>query len=295
VIPQRLRWRLIRRLPGLIQGDFLSLSKGSGFDLVNLQLYQPGDDVRRIDWNASARSGELHLRLLREDRDLSAWVVADLSASQDGGTGRRNKRSQLIDLCELVVASIAYRGNRIGLWIDDGSRKSPVHLPPRGGRAQQLRIVHQLRAHRAPQPPEPSDLRRLFAQLSAALRRRSLLFLLSDFLGHGQAPADWQSHLAALARRHDLIAVHLEDPSEWELPAEGPSIVEDAETGEQIWIDGDDPGFRARYAQALDHDRQAVHRALQSSGARFLALRTDHHPLEELVQWLRRPARIRTG
>jgi len=295
VVPQRLRWRLVRRLPGLIQGDYLSLSRGSGFDLVNLQLYQPGDDVRRIDWHASARSGELQVRLLREDRDLSAWLVADLSASQDGGTGSRSKRMQILDLCELVVASIAQRGNRIGLWIDDGRGKTPVQLAPRSGRAQQLRIVHHLRGHRAPEPPEPSDLCRLFMQLGAALRRRSLLLVISDFLGHAQAPADWQSHLAVLARRHDLIALHLEDPSEWDLPAHGLSIVEDAETGEQIWVDGDDAGFRTRYAQALEAEREAVYRALQRSGARYLALRTDHHPLEELVRWLRRPARIRTG
>jgi len=282
-------------MPGLIQGDFLSLSRGSGFDLINLQLYQPGDDVRRIDWHASARTGELQVRLLREDRDLSAWVVADLSASQDGGSGSRSKRTQLVDLCELVVASIAHRGNRIGLWIDDGREIAPVHLAPRGGRAQQLRVIQQLRVHRAPHPPEPSDLRRLFVQLGAALRRRSLVFVLSDFLGHGQQASDWQPHLAVLARRHDQIAVHLEDPSEWELPAQGLSIVQDAETGEQIWVDADDPGFRTRYAQALDAERNAVHRALQSSGARFLALRTDHEPLEALVQWLRRPARTRTS
>lgn len=183
-----LRWRLIRRMPGLAQGEFLSSARGTGFDLVNLSPYQPGDDVRRIDWHATARSGELQVRHLLEDRDLSCWLVVDLSASQDGGQGASNKRAQALETASLIVESIGQRGNRIGLWIDDGRERATVQLAARAGRRHGLRALEQLHSHRAPAAGPQSDLARLFTQVGASVRRRSLMIVLSDFVSQEPSP-----------------------------------------------------------------------------------------------------------
>jgi uncharacterized protein (DUF58 family) len=288
-----LRWRLLRRLSGLAQGDFASVSRGSGFDLVHLSPYQPGDDIRRIDWHASARSGELQVRQLQEDRELTCWLVADLSASQDAGSGTSTKRDLLVRTATLIVQSLSGRGNRIGLWIDDGREQAALCMPPRSGVAHRLRLLEQLRAHRCPQPAQASQLTRLFSQMSGALKRRSLVILLSDLLTHEESATRWQPRLAALAARHDLIVMHLEDPSEWALPDDGHVMVEDAETGEQLWVDGSDAAFRARYEQALQAERQAIHAALRACGARLLVLQPEQDALQALTQWLRRPMRRR--
>ncbi|MEK9720873.1 MAG: DUF58 domain-containing protein, partial [Quisquiliibacterium sp.] len=142
-----------------------------------------------------------------------------------------------------------------------------------------------------PVPPQPSNLVRLFTQVSKALKRRSLVIVLSDFLSAAHVPADWKGRLAALAARHDLVAMHLEDPSEWQLPEAGTFMVEDAETGEQIWVDSNDKAFRQRYQAALTLDRQAVQQALQTCGARWLTLQADQDPLRTIAQWLRRRSR----
>jgi uncharacterized protein (DUF58 family) len=290
---RHLRWRLLRRMPGLAQGEFLSLARGSGFDLVHLSPYQAGDDVRRIDWNASARSGELQVRQLQEDRDLSCWLIADLSASQAAGLGSVSKRDQLVQTAAIVIESIGQRGNRLGLWIDDGQARPCSLVPARSGRAHQLKLIERLQTHRPPQSVQPSHLGRLFSQVSSHLKRRSLVIVLSDFLSCEPTPETWRPALAALARRHDVIAVHLEDPSEWALPASGHFMVEDAETGEQVWVDGDDEAFRQRYEQALQEERLEVHQALQRSGARLLTLHPEQDALRMLAQWLRRPVRRR--
>jgi uncharacterized protein (DUF58 family) len=290
-----LRWRLIRRMPGLAQGEFLSSARGTGFDLVNLSPYQPGDDVRRIDWHATARSGELQVRHLLEDRDLSCWLVVDLSASQDGGLGASNKRAQALDTASLIIESIGQRGNRIGLWIDDGRDRAAIQLPARAGRRHGLRAIEQLRSHRAPPVGPQSDLARLFAQVGASVRRRSLMIVLSDFVSQDPAASHWKSRLAALAARHDLIAIQLEDPSEWTLPESGHFVVQDAETGEQLWIDADDSAFRARYQAALQSERDAVHEALQASGARWFSLHPSQDALEALARCLRQPVRRRVA
>ena len=288
-----LRWRLLRRLSGLAQGDFASISRGSGFDLVHLSPYQPGDDIRRIDWHATARSGELQVRQLQEDRELTCWLVADLSASQDAGFGPANKRDLLLRTATLIVQSLSGRGNRIGLWIDDGRDAIALCMPPRSGSAHRLQLLERLRAHRAPRPAQPSQLSRLFSQVSGTLKRRSLVIVLSDLLTHEDSATHWQPRLAALAARHDVIVIQLEDPSEWALPEDGHFMVEDAETGEQLWVDGADAAFRARYDQALQSERQAIHEALHAAGTRMLVLQPSHDVLKELTHWLRRPVRRR--
>jgi len=294
---RRLRWRLLRRMPGLIQGDFMSLSRGSGFDLHHIQPYQEGDDVRRIDWHASARSGELQIRQMQEDRELNAWLVADLSASAASGLEQRSKRDQMLALGACVIGSIAQHGNRIGLWIDDGREQPALRIKPQQGRAHRLRLMQALRQHQTPalNPQVHSDLERLFKQLHADLRRRALVIVLSDFIDHSQRDeAHWSNALRLLSRRHDLIAIKLEDPSEWELPERGYFLAEDAETGEQLWIDAEDQAFRSRYAAAVGAEQERLQGLISRSGARLMRMDKRDNALQALTRWLSAQRWLRT-
>lgn len=286
---RRLRWRLLKRMPGLIQGDFMSLARGSGFDLQHIQPYQEGDDVRLIDWHASARSDQLQVRQMQEDREFNAWLILDLSASSTAGLESSSKRDQILALSTCIIESLLQHGNRVGLWIDDG-RQVPAHqLKPSHGRSHRLRLLECIKNH---QPPKQSlhihsNLERLFRQLQAALRRRALVLVLSDFIDHsdnrGQA---WSDALASLQKRHDLIAIKLDDPSEWELPAQGHFFAEDVETGEQLWIDTENKSFRLRYQALIKQEQASTYALLRRSGARLLQISHRDEALKKLSLWL---------
>lgn len=287
---RRLRWRLLKRMPGLIQSDFMSLARGSGFDLQHIQAYQEGDDVRRIDWHASARSDQLQIRLMQEDREFNAWLLVDLSASSLAGLEARSKRDQILALSACVIESIGQHGNRIGLWIDDGRASPALQVKPRQGRAHRLKLIELLKKHQPPlQRPEVfSHLERLFRQVQSSLRRRSLVIVISDFIDHSAEQGQgWSDALARLSRRHDLIAIKLDDPSEWELPEHGHFMAEDAETGEQLWIDAENQSFRARYRSLLEEEQADLLRLIKRSGARLMQLNHRDDALQALGQWLR--------
>lgn len=287
---RRLRWRLLKRMPGLIQGDFMSLARGSGFDLQHIQPYQEGDDVRRIDWHASARSDQLQVRQMQEDREFNAWLILDLSASSTAGLESSSKRDQIHALSTCIIESLLHHGNRVGLWIDDGRQVPASQLKPSHGHSHRLRLLECIKNH---QPPKQSlhihsNLERLFRQLQAALRRRALVLVLSDFIDHsenrGQA---WSDALARLQKRHDLIAIKLDDPSEWELPAQGHFFAEDVETGEQLWIDTENKSFRLRYQALIKQEQASTHALLRRSGARLLQISHRDEGLKKLSLWMR--------
>ncbi|MFM7659779.1 MAG: DUF58 domain-containing protein [Betaproteobacteria bacterium] len=288
---RRLRWRLLKRMPGLIQGDFMSLARGSGFDLQHIQPYQEGDDVRRIDWHASARSDQLQIRLMQEDREFNAWLVVDLSASSAAGLEVRSKKDQILALSACVIESIGQHGNRVGLWIDDGQASPALQIKPKQGRAHRLKLIEMLRKHQAPAQNSQifSNLERLFKQVHSSLQRRALVIVVSDFIDHSaQDGKAWSDALARLSRRHDLIAIKLDDPSEWELPAQGHFLAEDAETGEQLWVDAENQAFRSRYQSLLEQEQAALQALLRRSGARVMQLSHRDDALQKLGLWLRR-------
>jgi uncharacterized protein (DUF58 family) len=284
-ILQRLDWQVVRRLDGLLQGDYRSLLYGNGVDLADLREYQPGDDVRYIDWNVTARLDEPYVREYLEDRDLTAWFLLDLSPSVDFGTvaGERQKRTVLIDFVATLARLLTRRGNRVGAVVY-GSRVERT-IPAGGGRRQVLRLVNDLLA----QPMLPgapfTDLSPLLDAARATIRRRSLVFIISDFIS---APG-WERPLNLLNRRHEVVAVRLLDPREVELPDAGPLIMEDAETGEQLYVDTSDGAFRKRFAEATRRREEDVRRAFARSGVEALALSTD----DDLVRAIVRMAELR--
>ena len=277
---QKLDWQVVRRLDGVLQGDYRSLFSGSGLDFAALREYEAGDDVRAIDWNVTARLDAPWVRVFHEDRELSAWFLLDLSPSVDFGTvtGDREKRTVLIDFVATLARLLTRRGNRVGAILANGVEETTI--PAGSGRNQVLRLVEELLGRpRLPAAPV-TDLRPLLEAAHRRIRRRSLVILVSDFIG---VPG-WDRSLGLLNRRHELLAVRLVDPREIELPDVGPIVMEDAETGEQLYVDTADAGFRRRFRSAADAREAAIAAALRTARVDAATLSTEDDLVRAIVQ-----------
>ena len=296
-ILQRLDWKVIRRLDGMLQGDYRSLFYGYGVDFADLREYQPEDDIRYIDWNVTARMNTPYIRQYVEDREITAWFLLDLSPSVDFGTLQSQKRTVLIDFVTTMARLLTRHGNRVGAIFYSGGMnlkagkpdKKPARIertiPARGGRDQVLRLVNDLlKQPRLPAAPF-TDLTPLLRGALNSIKRRSLVFIISDFIS---APG-WERPLHLLNRRHDVLAVRLWDPREVELPDIGPIVMEDAETGEQLYVDTHDKKFRARFAEAAQQREAALSEVFKLAGVDLLSLSTE----EDLVRAIVRFAALR--
>jgi len=288
-ILQRLDWQVIRRLDGLLQGDYRSLLFGYGLDFANLREYQAEDDVRYIDWNVTARLDVPHVRQYLEDREITAWFLLDMSPSVDFGTvvGERAKRTVLVDFVATLARLLTRRGNRVGAIVYGDQVELTV--PAAGGRLHVLRLINDLlgRPHLA--RSRPTDLGALLEAGLRSIRRRSLIFVISDFI----SSPGWERTLNLLSRRHEVIAVRLWDPREVELPNVGPLIMEDAETGEQLYVDTRDRGFRQRFQAAAEQRETALREAFVRSGVDMTALSTDEDLVRAIVALAARRRRRR--
>ena len=273
---RRLEWRVLRRLDGRLQGDHRTAFRGTGVDVADLREYRYGDDLRHVDWNVTARTDTPHVREYVEDREVTAWLLLDCSASMDVGPVERRKHVVLTEVAATVAQLLSRGGNRVGaVLFDTGVRET---IPPASGRNQVLRILSRLLRPVGGTVTASTDLVAVLRAALGILRRRSLVVIVSDFLGE----PGWQGLLGQLARRHDVVAIQVVDRREFELPAVGMIYVEDAETGEVIFVDTDDAGFRARLAAAAD-ERQAMLAAdLRSAGLELHTVATD----EDLVRAL---------
>jgi uncharacterized protein (DUF58 family) len=286
-ILQRLDWKVIRRLDGLLQGDYRTLFYGYGVDFADLREYQPGDDIRYIDWNVTARMSVPYVRQYVEDREISAWFLLDLSPSMDFGTVDTHgvKRTVLIDFVTTLARLLTRHGNRVGAMFASGANRVERTIPARGGRIQVLRLVNDLlKQPRLPRAPFTNLAPLLDAGLHS-IRKRSLIFIISDFIS---APG-WERSLNLLNRRHEVLAIRLWDPGEVELPDVGPIVMEDAETGEQLYVDTHDRTFRARFEAAARRREAALNEAFKRAGVEALSLSTD----EDLVRAIVRFATLR--
>ncbi|HUQ17742.1 MAG TPA: DUF58 domain-containing protein [Candidatus Saccharimonadales bacterium] len=274
---------MLRRLDGLLQGEYRSLFRGNGLDLADIREYEPGDDVRYIDWNVSARMDATYVRQYLEDREVTAHFLLDLSPSVDFGTVTTLKRDQLVDLVALLARLLARHGNKIGATLYGG--KVERVIPAAGGRVQTLRILNDiLQLPRLASAPYTS-VSDLLEHAVRTIRRRSVIFLVSDFF---TAPG-WERPLGMLARRHEVIAVRLTDPRERELPDIGFVVLSDAETGETLHVDTHDLKFRARFEAAARTREAELAAAFARCGVDVLTLSTE----EELVRAVVRFAALR--
>lgn len=277
-ILHRLDWQVIRRLDGLLQGDYRSLFYGYGVDFADLREYQPEDDIRYIDWNVTARMQAPYVRQYVEDRDLTAWFLLDLSPSMAFGSSPTLKGTVLIDFVTTFARLLTRHGNRVGA-VFYGNQVERV-IPARGGRLQVLRLVNDLLQHPTPPPAAFTDLAPLLQTGLHTIRRRSLIFIVSDFMS---APG-WERQLTLLNQRHDVLAVRLWDPREVELPNVGPIIMEDAETGEQLYVNTHDPVFRQRFAEVTREREVTLKAMFKRAGVDVLALSTEDDLVRAIVR-----------
>ncbi len=275
---RRLEWQVIRRLDGRLLGSYRTVFRGTGIDFADLRVYSPEDDVRHIDWNVTARLDEPHVRQYTEDRELTAWLVLDQSASMRFGAAQHRKDSVLVELAVCLARLFAHGGNRVGAILYDNRFQRVI--PARTGRTHVLHLAHELtRATAAPADGNTTDLDAMLRLAAVTARRRGLVFVISDFIGD----VAWEPALTRLAQRHEVIAIRVVDPMEMELPDLGLVLIQDAETGEQLLADTSDPLFRQRLRAQVQSRELAMSAAMRRSTVVAHRISTDDDVLETLV------------
>jgi uncharacterized protein (DUF58 family) len=283
VILRRVEWTVLRRLDGLLQGEYRTLFRGHGLDLADIREYEPGDDVRYIDWNVSARMDTPYVRQYLEDREVTAHFLLDLSPSVDFGTINTLKRDELVDFVAVLARLLTRHGNKIGAVLYAG--KVERTIPPAGGKMQVLRLLNDVVNLPRLQSAPYTSVSDLIEHGLRTIKRRSVIFLVSDFF---TAPG-WERPLRMLARKHEVIAVRLEDPRERELPDIGLVVMNDAETGESVHVDTHDAKFRKRFNAVVQKREAELSGAFTRSGIDVLTLSTE----EDLVRAILRFAALR--
>jgi len=277
---RRLEWKVIRRLDGLLQGDYRTLLRGAGLDLADLREYQLHDDVRHIDWNVTARMQTPYVRVYTEDREMSAWFLVDLSPSVDFGSGELRKRNVSAEFVAVLARLLTRHGNRVGAMLY-GSGVDTV-IPTRSGRRHVLHLLHKMLDRVTAVESGPTRLQDLLSSAASLIRRRSTVFVVSDFISE----PGWERALALLAQRHEVVAVRVLDPLELDLPDLGLLTLRDSETGEQLVVDTHDAGFRKRFARIAAQREAELREALVKSGVDALELSTDADLVDAIVRFV---------
>ncbi len=279
-ILHRLDWQVIRRLDGYLQGDYRSLFRGFGMDFADLREYQAEDDIRYIDWNVSARMDTPYVRQYMEDREVIAWFLLDLSPSVDFGALDNQKRNVLIDFVATIARLLTRHGNRVGAMMFGSAIQRTV--PARSGKMQVLRLINDMLNQ--PRLPYSSmtDLSILLKGGLYAIKKRSLIFIVSDFI----STPGWERTLSLLNQRHEVIAIRLWDPREVDLPDIGPIVMEDAETGEQLYVDTHDKKLRKRFQEAAQQRELALNDSFKRAGVDVLPLSTEEDLMRAIARFV---------
>ena len=285
---QRLDWTVIRRLDGLLQGDYRTLFHGFGLDLADIREYQYTDDIRYIDWNVTARMQTPYVRQYTEDREVSAWFLLDLSPSVDFGTVQTLKRNLLIDFFVVLARLLTRHGNRVGAIFYSGNVDAII--TPLSGKPHILRLINDLLDQPKLKQAPATNLNTLLETVLRVVKRRSLIFIISDFI----STPGWEKPLNVLSQRHEVLAIRLSDPREIELPDIGPIIFEDAETHEQLYVDTHDLKFRNRFKDAAQRREYELNTTFHRLGIDVLSLSTDSDLVKEIVRFatLRKQRRL---
>lgn len=285
---RRLEWQVVRRLDGQLQGAHRTTARGTGIDFADLRGYTAEDDVRHIDWNVTARLDEPYVRRYIEDRDLTAWLVLDRSASMGFNGERYGKAAVLTDLAICLARLFTGSGNRVGAILYDNPAQRVI--PARTSRTHVLRLTHELTRPGVAGPDgRTTDLDAMLRLAASTARRRSLVFVISDFIGD----VDWEASLTRLNQRHEVVAIRVVDPMELELPDLGLILVEDAETGEQLLADTSDPLFQQRLRAEVAAREFALAEAMRRAGVPDHRVTTDQDLTAALLDMVRRSKRRR--
>ncbi len=274
-----------RRVDGMLAGDHRSAILGRGTELAQVRPYVAGDDVRLIDWNVTARTGEPHIRVHLAERVLVTWIAIDASPSMAFGTADRRKADVALGVALALGHAASVRGNRVGVVAFGGPQERVV--PPRQGRAGLVGLLLALRDAHEPGAAAGAGLDVALHRLGAAARQRALVVVVSDFRG----PRTWRRPLLDLAGRHEVLAVEVRDPREQVLTPAGVLELLDPESGRTLRVDTGDARLRSRFAEAAAAERREVARDIASVGARHVVLSTEGDWLRPLAAFLRRRQR----
>jgi uncharacterized protein (DUF58 family) len=289
---RRLEWTAIKRLDGLLQGDYRTLMRGAGLDLADLREYQHHDDVRHIDWNVTARLQIPHVREFTEDREMAAWFLVDLSPSVDFGSGEQRKRHVSAEFVAVLARMLTRHGNRVGAMLY-GSGVDTV-IPTRGGRRHVLHLLDAIQRRPATAQAGATKLGELIDAGAALVKRRSTVFVISDFISE----PGWERSLAMLCRRHEVVAVRVIDPLELDIPDLGLLTIRDSETGEQLLVDTHDASFRKRFARIAAQREAELRDGFVKAGVDALELSTDGDLVDAVIRFAemrKRRARLNAG
>ena len=289
---RRLEWTVIRRLDGILHGDYRTLFRGHGLDFADLREYAYGDDVRHIDWNVTARLQTPYVREYYEEREVAAWFLLDLSASVDFGSEQLKKEAVSAEFVAVLARLLTRHGNRVGALLYGDSVDTVI--PARSGRRQVLHLLHKMMTRPGRAQTMATNLRDLLQTAYRIAPQRSLVFIVSDFI----STPGWAEPLAHLAQRHDVVAVRLYDPLEMDLPDLGLLVVQDAETGEQLFVDTHDRGFRRRFEAAAKEREAELRSAFRAAGVDALELATNDNLVDAILRFAdlrKRRSQLATG
>lgn len=275
---RRIQIRTKRAVDEILAGQYHSVFKGQGMEFRDLREYVPGDDVRLIDWNVTARTTHPCVKLLAEERELTVMLLVDASGSEQFGSVQRLKREAAAEFCALIAFSAIKNNDKVGLMVF--TDQVELHIPPRKGTSHTLRVIREI-LYFKPQG-RGTNLADALRYLNNVVKRRAVVFLVSDFMDEGYDKA-----LKTAAKRHDLIAVVVTDPREETLPAVGWVYLQDPETGREIEVNTSDPELREAYAAQRRVHYQDRDTLLKRLGVDTLHLRTDKPFLEELYRFFR--------
>lgn len=287
---RQLEMAVTRKLDGLLQGDHQGLVPGGGTEPAESRLYAPGDDVRRMDWNLTARTAIPHVRTTIADRELETWLVIDGSASLDFGTAGCEKRDLALAAAAAFTFLTVRGGNRVAASLFG---PDAVVVPPRSGRSAALALLRRLEQRGRAADGPSTTLAEALRRIRLTAKRRGLVVLITDLIDSGASPASpeanqspWPRELRALALRHEVVVVELRDPRESSLPSVGLLMLADPETGQRVEVQTSNAAVRARFAEAAAARYAANARQVQATGAGHLVLSTDRDWLFDVVRFV---------
>jgi uncharacterized protein (DUF58 family) len=279
---RRIELRTRHLVDTVFSGEYHSVFKGQGMAFSEVREYQVGDDIRSIDWNVTARMGHPFVKVYDEERELTVMLMVDASASGDFGTVSQMKGEIGVEICALLAFSAIQNNDRVGLIIftDDVE----AFIPPKKGKRHVLRVIRELLYFRPSR--RGTDIGAALDYLNRINKRKSVVFLVSDFLASG-----YEAALRVSGRRHDLIAVVLQDPREREFPDVGLVEVEDAETGREMLVDTSDQEFRYQFRQLTDRLEERREQLFRSVGIDRVHIHTEASYIDALMRFFRKRAK----
>ena len=284
---QRIELRTRRMVNDSFAGDYHSVFKGRGMEFDEVRLYQPGDEIRTIDWNVTARTGHAYVKRYVEERELTVMLVVDMSASEDFGSVNRFKREVAAEITAVLSFAATTNNDKVGLLIF--SDQVELFIPPRKGRKHVLRLIRELLAFEP--KGKGTDIKLALDTVNELLKRKSILFLVSDFLAD---PESYRKELSMTNKRHDVIAVDLSDPMESSIGKVGLMAMEDPETGKVAWVDTSDLRWQQAFHKRLAAQETHKKRTFIQSGVDHIDIQTNEDYTVPLTSFFhQRAQRIR--